>query len=59
MKKFISTQKGITTMILLVLLTETLLNASNKIIQGLGICIVPVIGVMVVSLMLNDNKLIK
>ena len=57
MKKFISKQKNcLTSLLILVVVCEILLKIDNMIIQTIGILILPVIVVLVITLMINDQK---
>lgn len=57
MKKFISKQKNcLLTLIILIVICELLLKIDNKIIQSLGICIIPFIVMFGFLLIKNDQK---
>jgi len=49
-------QRCIAKLGILILICELMLNAQNKIIQTLGICIVPIIVLNSVILLKNDQK---
>lgn len=49
-------QRCIAKIIFLILICEIMLNAQNKIIQTIGICIVPIIVLNSVILLKNDQK---
>ena len=57
MKKFINKQKNcFITLISLVVLCEILLKINNKIIQLIGILLTPVIAILVLLVIRNDQK---
>lgn len=57
MKKFISKQKNcLTSLLCLVVICEILLKIDNVIIQTIGILILPIIVLLVITLMINDQK---
>ena len=57
MKKFISKQKNcFMTLISVVVICEILLRIDNKIIQGLGVLLTPLIAILVYLVIKNDQK---
>lgn len=57
MKKFINKQKNcLYTLLSLIIVCEILLKVDNKIIQGMGVVLTPIIIILSVLLMKNDNK---
>ena len=49
-------QKHIITMLLLIFICEIMLNINNKIIQMMGICIVPIIIIQVILIIKSDKE---
>ena len=49
-------QKHIITMLLLIFICEIMLNINNKIIQMIGICIVPIIIIQVILIIKSDKE---
>ena len=57
MKKMISEPKGCLILMLnLIIICEILLNTSNRIIQTIGICLTPIIGLLVIQLLKAEKK---
>lgn len=57
MKKFINKQKNcLYTLISLIIVCEFLLKVENKFIQCIGIILTPIIILLSIILMKNDNK---
>lgn len=57
MKKFMSKQKNcFLTLISLIFICEIMLTINNKIIQSIGIILVPFVVVLIVLLIRNDNR---
>ena len=57
MKKFIGKQKNcFMALIGVVVICEILLRIDNKIIQGIGVLLTPIIGILVYLVIKNDQK---
>ena len=56
MKTLQKQQKHIITMLLLIFICEIMLNINNKIIQMMGICIVPIIIIQVILIIKSDKE---
>ena len=56
MKTLQKQQKHIITMLLLIFICEIMLNINNKIIQMMGVCIVPIIIIQVILIIKSDKE---
>ena len=60
MKKFISKQKNcLWTLLGLIIVCESLLKINNRIFQSIGIVLTPIIVILGISLIRNDQKQVK
>ena len=60
MKKFISKQKNcLWTLLGVIMVCELLLKINNRVIQSIGIVLTPIIAILVVSVIRNDQKQVK
>ena len=60
MKKFISKQKNcLWTLLGLIIVCESLLKINNRLIQSIGIVLTPIIAILVISVIRNDQKQVK
>ena len=60
MKKFISKQKNcLWTLLGLIIVCEFLLKINNRIFQSIGIVLTPIIAILVISVIKNDQKQVK
>ena len=60
MKKFISKQKNcLWTLLSLIIICEFLLKINNRVIQSIGIVLTPIIVILEISLIRNDQKQVK
>ena len=60
MKKFISKQKNcLWTLLGVIMVCELLLKINNRVIQSIGIVLTPIIAILVVAVIRNDQKQVK
>ena len=60
MKKFISKQKNcLWTLLGSIIVCESLLKINNRFFQSLGIVLTPIIAILVISVIRNDQKQVK